>query len=266
MFSSLRERGAELADIFAFAPLDDAVARARSEAFPTSGMVVSDNFFSALGVRPVMGRLFAPGRVSADAAQEVVITYEQWGRRFGHDPGAVGQAITFNGHNLTVIGVLPRGFTSVRPGSAYGFYVLMASDSPFLERAVSVADHWWVRLMARVQPATSDARLKAALDTVFAPEAQSQMKQPEILVQAGGGGLAFDRNAYGKPLLLVLGVVGMVLLVACANIAGLLLARGAARAARNTARICVAKNSGCSNDSRIDRQPMKGLASRLWPR
>jgi predicted permease len=229
MFSSLRERTAELADVFAFAPLDDAVVRVRAEAFATDGMVVSDNFFSALGVRPVIGRVFAEGHNGADAARQVVITFDQWGRHFANDPGAIGQPLTFNGHSLTVIGVLPRGFAGVRPGHPYGFFVPMAPDSPFLERAVSVADHWWVRLMARMRSSASDARLKAALDAAFVPEAVSVMKQPGMLVQSGSGGLAFDRNAYGKPLLLLLGVVRLVLLVACANIAGLLLARGAAR-------------------------------------
>jgi len=229
MFLRLREKGAGLAEIFAFAPLDDAVVRARNEAFAASGMVVSDNFFPVIGVRPIIGRLFAPGEAGADAARQVVISFEQWARHFARDPDVVGQTLTFNGQSLTIIGVLPQGFSGVRPGNPYGFYVLMAADSPFLERAVSVADHWWVRLMARVRPDTTDARLKAALDTEFVTEAQSQIKQPEILVQPGGAGLAFDRNAYGKPLLLVLAVVGLILLVACANIAGLLLARGAAR-------------------------------------
>ena len=226
MFQTLRVRGAELADIFAFAPLEDAVARARQAAFPASGMVVSENFFTALGVRPVLGRVFAPGDAAAD---QVMISFDQWTRHFDRDPGIVGKFLTFNGHSLTIVGVLPRDFTGVRPGSTYEFYVPMTPGSPFLERAVSVADHWWVRLMARMKPTASDGQLKAALDTVFVPDAQSQMKHPEMLVQAGSGGLAFDRNAYGKPLFLLLAVVGLVLLVACANIAGLLLARGAAR-------------------------------------
>jgi predicted permease len=226
VFASVRERCAELADVFAFAPLDDAVVRSRTEACSTDGMVVSDNFFSALGVRPVVGRLFEPGETGPDATLEVVIAFDQWGRLFAHDPAAIGESLTLNGHMVTIIGVLPYGFTGVRPGNPDGFFVLMTRDSPFQERAVSVADHWWVRLMARMRPGTSDTHFKAALDTVFVSEAGSVMSQPEMLVQPGGGGLAFDRQAYGQPLLLLLAVVGLVLLVACANIAGLLLARG----------------------------------------
>jgi predicted permease len=229
MFQDLRERAAGMADVFAFAPLDDAVVRTRTEAFATDAMVVSDNFFTALGVQPVVGRVFTPNENSADAALGVVITFDQWGKHFAHDPKAVGRSLTLNGHNLTISGVLPRGFSGVRPGTRHGFYVRMAPNSPFLQRAVSVEDHWWVRLMARMKPAVGDARLKSALDALFATQVAEVMRQPEILVQPGAGGQGFDRVAYGKPLLLLLAVVGLVLLVACANIAGLLLARGAAR-------------------------------------
>lgn len=229
MFLAMRQRAAGLADVFAFAPLEDPVVRARHEAFATTGMIVSDNFFSALGVRPLIGQVFTPSENPGDAVTEVVISYEQWERQFGKDPGAVGQSITLDGHNLTVIGVLPDGFSGVELGKSFGFYVPLAADSPFAQRAVSSSDHWWVRLMARLKPNASDAQLKAVLDTAFAPVAQSQMKQPQILVQPGAGGLAYDRKTYGKPLMLLLAIVGLVLLVACANIAGLTLARGAAR-------------------------------------
>jgi predicted permease len=229
LFASLREAGKERADVFGFAPVEDAVVRSGSESFSAGGMVVSDNFFSALRVSPVLGRLFGPGDAGAGAAMQVVISFDLWGRRFGHDPQVVGRSLTLNGSVVTIVGVLPEGFTGVRPGSPHEFFVPMVPDSPFLERAVSVADHWWVRMMARLRPGTTDAGLKAALETAFVPQALPQMKQPEILVRPGGGGLAFDRDAYGKPLLMLLAVVGLVLLVACANISGLLLARGAAR-------------------------------------
>jgi predicted permease len=109
------------------------------------------------------------------------------------------------------------------------FYVVITPQSQFLEDEFTSSHHWWVRLMARLRPEASDAQLKAALDVVFPREADELMNEPEILVQPGRKGLAFDRNRYQKPLLLMLGIVGLVMLVACANIAGLSLARGAVR-------------------------------------
>src|SRR5215218_7852902 len=115
MFADLRDAGKDVAEVFAFAPVEDAVVRSRNEPFAAGGMVVSDNFFSALGVRPVAGRLFSPGE--ADAATQVVISFDLWARRFGNDPNVVGQTLTLNWNVLTILGVLPRGFTGVRPGS-----------------------------------------------------------------------------------------------------------------------------------------------------
>ncbi|MCW5558554.1 MAG: ABC transporter permease, partial [Verrucomicrobiae bacterium] len=208
---------------------DEVIARARREAFAANGMVVSDNFFPALGVQPLLGRLFAPGINDADAAQQVVISHEWWERHFARDPEVIGQSLSLNASSFTIIGVLPPGFSGVRPGAPREFFALLTPDSPFQERAVSVADHWWLRMMARLRPGKNDAQLKAALDVVFARAAGGYMGNPGMLVQPGRGGLAFERDLYGRPLLLMLGAVGLVMLAACANLAGLSLARGVAR-------------------------------------
>ena len=209
--------------------MEDAVVRGRGEAFAGDGLLVSDNFFPALRVRPLLGRLFAPGPSAPDAAEQVVLSYDWWEKHFAADPGVLGQAMTVNGSSLSILGVLPRGFAGVRPGNPNGFFVLMTPGSRLIPQTVSGGEYWWVRTMARLHPAANDAHLRGVLTSVFAPEAQTQIKQPEILVLPGRGGLGFDRDAYGKPLLWMLAVVGLVLLVACANIAGLSLARGAAR-------------------------------------
>jgi predicted permease len=115
------------------------------------------------------------------------------------------------------------------PGDPSEFYVPMAAQSQFLYRPITENFHWFVRLMARLRPGVSDAQLRATLDVAFAREASVIMKEPRMLMEPGRAGLAIDRNNYRKPLLLMLGVVGLVMLVACANLAGLSLARGAAR-------------------------------------
>ena len=232
MFLTLREQGAERADIFGFIPIEDVAIRARSDAFAANGLMVSDNFFSSLGVRPSIGRLFGAGDDDAGAPPNVVITYGWWEKLFARDPGVLGQAVTLNGSSSTIIGVLPREFPGVRPGERREFYVPMSARPQFFKepfQTFTSTRHWWVRLMARLKPDVSDAQLQTALTLVFAREASAVMKEPKILVETGHGGLAVDRNNYRKPLLLMFGVVGLVMLVACANLAGLSLARGAAR-------------------------------------
>jgi predicted permease len=229
MFLSLRREAAKFADVFGFAPIEEAVVHARHEAFTANGMIVSDNFFSGLGARPFIGQLFAPGDENGSAAQNVVITHEWWERRFANDPGVLGQTVTINGTEFMIIGVLPRSFPGVQPNDPRAFYTAMTPQSPFRADPFGSDFHWWVRLMARLKPNVSEAQLKASLDVVFPREASEQMNAPEILVRPGRSGLAFGRNEYGKPLLLMLAVVGLVMLVVSANLAGLSLARGAAR-------------------------------------
>jgi predicted permease len=229
LFQELRERAANLADVFAFAPLNDVVVRAREAAFSSRGMVVSDNFFAALRATPLMGRLFHPADSDPDVARQVVISHEWWTRHFASDPAVCGRAITLDGGAFTIIGVLPSAFPGVRAGDGREFYAVMAPGSPFLETAATSTEHWWARLMARMKPDVGDAQLKAALDVVFARAAGGQMKSPGMLVQAGNAGLAPDRAQLRKPLMLMLGAVGVVMLATCVNLAGLSLARGAAR-------------------------------------
>jgi predicted permease len=229
MFLSLREQTADVADVFAFAPLTNAVVRARHEAFTADALIVSDNFFTALGVRPIAGHLFAPGDATARDTQQVVITDAFWEKHFARDRDTIGQPLTLNGATFTIAGVLPRSFPGVQEGESREFYVLLAAGSPFLERPIDSSAHWWVRLMARMKPGASDARLKAALDVVFPREAATQMDEPRFLVSPGRGGQAAQREFYRKPLLLMAGVVTLVMLVACFNVAGLSLARGATR-------------------------------------
>jgi len=227
-FFKLREQGAGQADIFGFSPLDDVIARARGEAFAASGTIVSDNFFSGVGVRPLVGRLLAPGE-DYSGAMNVVISHELWEKQFALDPAALGQTLTLNRVGFTVVGVLPRGINGVQPGHPSEFYVPLSAASPFLYRPINETFHWFVRLMARLKPGASDGQLRAALDVAFVQEVGSIMKEPAILTEPGRGGMTADRNQYWRPLLMLLGVVGLVTLVACANLAGLSLARGAAR-------------------------------------
>jgi predicted permease len=230
-FHALREQCDAQANIFGYCPIIGGTTfRARHEAIWTQGMTVSDNFFSGLGVRPLIGRLLGAEDERAGAAPAVVISYPVWEHEFGFDPSALGQSVTLGAFSFTVVGVLPREFPGVLPGTRTEFYVSLSAGPSLWPKPWSDPDVWWVRPMARLKPGVSEAQLQSALNVVFLREAEAiKMKEPKLSVIAGRTGPDDDRDKYEGSLQKLLWVVGAVLLVACANLAGLMLARGAAR-------------------------------------
>ncbi|MEO8429213.1 MAG: ABC transporter permease [Verrucomicrobiota bacterium] len=220
LYLALRKQCANLADVFGYVPLDGVAARARHDAVSAEGLMVSDNFFSGLGVRPLLGRLLGADDEAGGAAPSVVISYRWWERQFGRDPGALGQSVLLNGHSFAVVGVLPREFPGVSSGAVTDIYIPLAGSDP---------NRWRVPLMTRLKSGVSVSRVLTAMDVVFQRETEKVMKQPRMLLTDGRAGPDLDRRQYRGPLLLLLGVVGVVLLAACANLAGLSLARGASR-------------------------------------
>jgi predicted permease len=228
-FLNLREASARMADVFGFCPIQEAIVRLAGGTFMADGSMVSDNFFSGLGVQPLIGRLLQKGE-DYSSGMNVVISYNWWEKHFGSDVQVLGRPVTLNGTIFTIIGVLPRGFAGAQPGSPCEFYAPMAPQSPFLYKPpITGTFHWFVRLMARLRPGFNDAQLSSALNVAFATEVAPVMKDPRIQVQPGFGGLSYTRDNYRKLLWSMLGVVGLVMMVACANVAGLLLVRGVSR-------------------------------------
>jgi predicted permease len=230
IYRQLRDQCATQADIFGYSVLDETNVRARLEPFTADGLIVTDNFFSGLGVQPFLGQLFKAGDDNGGTAPIVVLSDEFWTREFGRDPGVLGKTVTLNGNAFTVVGVVPREFHGTGLANKTAFYVPMSAQ-PLLMASwpTTSPDRWWVHLMARVKPGVSAAQLQTALDTAFAPQVQSTMKAPKIELGDGRAGTANDQNHYRGPLMILLSVVGIVILIACANLAGLSLARSAAR-------------------------------------
>ncbi len=243
-FFELRDQAAPLADVFGFIPLGEAVLRGRHESFAARGEIVSDNFFSALRVRPTLGRPLQPGADFSGTGNVVVLSHACWESRYTKDQNAIGQTLAINGEPFTIVGVAPAGFAGVEAGQTTDFYVPLSTDSPFLYRKITSNFHWYVRIMARLKPGVDEAQLGAALNVAWSRMAANFMQQPRIRLSSGDGGEASNREAYRRPLLLLLSVVALVMLVACANLAGLTLARGAAREHERSVRAALGASRG----------------------
>jgi putative ABC transport system permease protein len=219
------------------------------------GFFVSGEAFQILGVRALAGRLFAPGDDVRGGGREgpvAVISAGLWKRRFGGDPKAIGKSIVVDRVPVTIIGVAPQAFFGIDVGQTFDV-LLPFGVEPLLRGKATLLDGrgYWVRVLLRLKPDQSVAAATAALQglqpairaSALPPNAQGPMRQnflkePFTLADTSTG-TSFMRQQYRRPLFTMLGVAGLVLLVACGNIANLLFARGAARRHEMTVRVAL---------------------------
>jgi putative ABC transport system permease protein len=221
------------------------------------GLMVSGNYFQVLRVQPALGRLFDSNddRLVGEAPV-AVLGYDYWSSKFGADPNALNQTIIVNGQTLTIVGVAPRGFGGTTLGANPAVFVpitLRAAMNPGW-RAWDNRQNYSLYLFARLRPGVAiegarqslDAQYHAIVTDVEAPlqkgmsdTTMAKFKAKHVLVEPGGLGQSSVRANASTPLYLLLGVTGFVLLIACANIANLLLARSAARAGEMAVRLSI---------------------------
>ncbi len=201
------------------------------------GLVVTANYFDLLGLRPAQGRGFLPDEDDPATAQPVVVISDRlWRRQFGRDPAIVGKSVTVNGRSFTVIGVGPEGFTGTELGAPVEMWVPMGVQPlamPTQPRQLTEDGAWWLRVVGRLKPGVAVAQADAAVRTIAARRAR---EDPRLLEHAAAvvtpisGGLDPANRREALPILVLLMLVpGLVLLIACANVANLLLSRAAAR-------------------------------------
>jgi predicted permease len=225
------------------------VGRARLNVNESSGSVesveqqrVSGNFFSVLGVNPVLGRILTEEDDNlANPQPAAVISYEYWQRRFGLDPDVVGRHITVNNTALTIVGVMPPGFSGFEVDSKPElWWAIRAIEDQNLKQG----NNWWIRVFGRLNSGVSRAQAQAEQEVIFrqfieddiaarganwTPTMRQRFSAQNLKLEAGGVGYAALRQEFKQPLLILMLTVALVLAVACVNIANLLLARAATR-------------------------------------
>ncbi len=209
-----------------------------------AGQYVTGDFFSVLGVPPAIGRMIAPDDDRFGAPNSVaVISDGYWARRFGRDPAALGKRIVVEDVPLTIVGVAPAEFFGLQVGSRVDLWAPLATESLMRRRSfTSSAGYKWLQLVGRLKPGVSLDQARADLDILFrpavvepelalqiTPETRRGVLNSKLRVGSAGAGLSQLRRQFSKPLAVLMVVVSLVLLIACANLANLLLARAATR-------------------------------------
>ena len=233
--------------VFAFAPLGtegrNTTVSADGGAERVDGEMVSGEYFRGLGAAAAAGRLITRDD-ERSSAQVAVLSYAYWSRRFGADPGIVGRQVSINHLPFTIVGVASTRFYGVEPGRAPDVWVPMLNLPELTPWGFRPADtislleargYWWAQVMARLKPGVDQGVARAKLDSLFggfAADALPKMdraKAPHIGFEPAGRGLDTVRSDYEQPLYLLMAMVCLVLLIACANVAVLLLARAMGR-------------------------------------
>jgi predicted permease len=222
------------------------------------GEMVSGNYFETLGVQPFLGRLIGPEDDRIPGAHPVaVLSYGYWQRRFGSDPSIVGKNIVLNDNPIRVIGITPPRFygTEMARNPDIRVPMMMATVfRPVPANRLENPRHRWMTVLARRKPEISVAQARASLDILYHQILAAELQElgasvnahdkeralaSRIQLEHGNQGFAHLRTEMERPLLLMFSVTGIVLLVACANLANLLLARNAKRKQEISVRLAI---------------------------
>lgn len=202
-----------------------------------SGVFVSGGYFGTLGVRPAAGRLISTSDDYRGCPPVAVLSYGFWKSHFGAAESAVGSTISLRGHPFQIIGVTAPRFYGVEVGKNFDVALPLCASAPFDKRNLDSRGRWWLQIIGRIKPGLSLDQVRAGLALISPgvmaatmPHSEDAAFQKRFLstrlnVAPAGTGISELRGAFRDPLRALMAIVVLVLIIACANIAGLLLAR-----------------------------------------
>jgi predicted permease len=223
---------------------------------PLRGELVTGNYFSTLGVRPFAGRFFSDSDDRPAAPPVAVLSYRAWRDTYGGDPSVIGSTFVVEGASFTITGIAPPGFYGeTLSGDPPEIWIplqqepMMRGEASILRQSIAA----WLRVIGRLKPGASPEGLSARFTTVmrnwlvhgsgwpaaWMPGIERTLPRQTITVVPAGAGVATMKEQYGRSLQILLAVCGLVLLIACANLANLLLARGMARRTQTSIRLAI---------------------------
>lgn len=240
VYQELRHRDHSLGDLFAFVDLsqfEHLSATIDGHAEVVTAELVSGNFFQGMGVGTVLGRSIEPADDDVPGSGAVaVISDSFWQRRFGRSPSVIGRTVDVNLAPVTIIGVAPRGFSGASHVHTPQDLFLPLSMQPVIfpketGPLLSDADTWWIQIMGRLQPSIPDEEARACLAVSLNQAIRSTMtvptdrSVPPLFLLPGGRGWNYPAQELEHPMPILLGLAVLVLLLACVNVANLLMAR-----------------------------------------
>jgi putative ABC transport system permease protein len=253
LFEYFRDNMTSISGAFAYSSGDQPIAIDGEEEFVTVEVVTGD-YYTVLGIEPAAGRLLGPADdVLSPASPAAVISDRFWHRRFNRNPSAIGRAVTIRGRPFTIVGVTPASFQSARAGSLPDIALPLV---PMMSEAnrTEITNNW-LTVLGRLKPGATVAQADAEVQRLWSASVQSQAAnarerdRDSILRQraaafASPDGINPFRYDYEQSLLILMGIVGLVLMLACVNLSGLLFARAAARQRELSIRLAIGAGRG----------------------